>query len=77
MLLSKPATVPNAQRNNPAYEPAAPTHLTYTGQAAVGPGPPIQIVIAAYHTIGQPKVGGQLTIHLASGRTGWRVAGLG
>jgi hypothetical protein len=77
LLLSQPATVPSGARTDPAYEPAALTSVTYTGKATLGPGPFVEIVIATYHTIGHPSVGGQLTIHLTASGGGWRVAALG
>jgi hypothetical protein len=76
-LLDQPAQVPTVDRSSPIYEPAAITHLAYTGAAAVAPGSPVQIVIAAYHTIRHPTVGGRMTIHLTATRGGWRVADLG
>jgi hypothetical protein len=77
LLLAQPARIPNASRNSPAYQPATLGRVTYTGPASFGPGPPVQIVIATYATIGHPEVGGQLTMHLTPSRGGWRVAGLG
>jgi hypothetical protein len=76
-LLDQPAHVPAVDRSNPTYEPAAITHLAYTGSAAIAPGPPVQIVIAAYYSIEHPSVRGQLTIHLTATLGGWRVADLG
>jgi hypothetical protein len=77
LLLAQPARVPNGERHNPAYVPAAIAHITYTGAASLGPGPRVQIVIATYHTIGHPNVGGQLTIHVTASGGAWRVADLG
>jgi hypothetical protein len=77
LLLARPATVPRGSRRDPAYEPATLTSITYTGKVTLGPGPPVEIVVATYHTIGHPNVGGRLTIHLAASRGGWRVAALG
>jgi hypothetical protein len=78
MLLALPATVPTSDRHDPAY---GTTHLTsevYTGPATLGPGPPTEIVIARYRPSGPgPGSGGQLTIHLAATRRGWRVTSIG
>ena len=77
LLIAQPARIPDAQRRNPAYRPAALTRVIYTGQASLRTGAPQQIVIATYHTLRNPRVRGQLTMHLVgSGRT-WRVADLG
>jgi hypothetical protein len=76
-LLAQPAQVPRGARSSPAYERAAITQLAYIGPAALGPGPPEQIVIAAYETIEHPPVGGQVTIQLTASGSGWRVAELG
>ncbi len=77
LLLSQPATVPRGARRNPAYERSTLGRVTYTGKASFGPGPSVEIVIATYHTIGHPNVGGQLTIHVTASGQGWRVAALG
>jgi hypothetical protein len=77
LLIAQPARILAGQRRNPAYRPAALTRVTYTGQASLRPGPPEQIVIATYHTIGNPSVRGQLTIHLIGNGGSWRVAYLG
>ena len=45
-------------------------------QTSLGPGPPVQIVLARYHTVGQPNVGGQLTIEVTATKSGWRVSSL-
>ena len=77
LLISQPARIPAGQRRNPAYRPAALTGVTYTGQASLRPGPPEQIVIATYHTIGNTSVRGRLTIHLIGSGGSWRVAYVG
>jgi hypothetical protein len=77
LLIAQPARIPYEQRRNPAYWPAELARVTYTGPASLRPGPPEQIVIAAYHTIRHPTVRGQLTIHLIGSGASWRVASLG
>lgn len=77
LLIAQPALIPDAQRRNPAYRPAVLTRVTYTGQASLRPGPPQQIAIATYHTLRNPSVRGQLTIHLIGSGETWRVADLG
>ena len=76
-LLTQPVSVPNTQRTTLVDQPAEPGHFTYTGSASLGPGPPDQIVLATYHTMGHPNEGGRLTIKLTGSRAGWRAAGLG
>ncbi|MGZ4331032.1 MAG: hypothetical protein ACXVH3_26655 [Solirubrobacteraceae bacterium] len=77
LLIAQPARVPDGQRRNPAYRPAELTRVAYTGQASLRPGPPEQIVIATYRTIGNPSVRGQLTIHVIGSGGSWRVTDLG
>jgi hypothetical protein len=74
VLLSLPVSVPATQRHSLAEQAAELKNITYTGPAVLGPGPPAQIVIARYHTIGHPDIGGQLTIAITGSRVGWRVA---
>ena len=77
LLLLQPARVPNGGRQGSVYEPATLVRIAYTGPASLGPGPPVQIVSATYHTIAHHTVGGQLTIHLTGSGERWRVTGLG
>jgi hypothetical protein len=76
LLLSQPVNIPAAQRGRAFDQPTELQRVTYTGPASVGPGPPVQIVIARYRTVAHANVGGQLTIELAAGRGGWRVQSL-
>jgi hypothetical protein len=75
-LVSQPASVPPAQRNNPAFAPATVTGVTYGGPASFGTGAPLQIVLARYKTHAQPPVRGTLVIELSQGSHGWRVTGV-
>jgi hypothetical protein len=77
LLLSEPVSIPAALRGGAFARPAAITRVVYTGRAALGPGPPTQIVIARYRTEGRASVSGELTVQLRSVGTQWRVAGLG
>lgn len=75
-LISQPASVPPAQRNNPAFAPATVTGVTYGGLASFRAGRPLQIVLAGYRTNAQPPVRGTLVIELSQGSHGWRVTGV-
>jgi hypothetical protein len=75
-LLTAPVSIPPVQRARPAAQPAALQSVTYTGPATLGPGAPVQLVIARYHIVGHPTVGGRLTIEIRGGGQGWRVTGL-
>lgn len=75
-LLSQPVSLPNIQRGTPVAHASELEQLTYTGPASLRTGPPIQIVLARYHTIRHPGVGGQLTIEIARTGSSWRVTGL-
>jgi hypothetical protein len=77
LLLARPAVIPPGDRGNGAYEPADLTSVLYAGTAALGPGPPAQIVIAQYRGVRKPKSRGQLTIHVTPTGGTWHVAGLG
>jgi hypothetical protein len=76
LLLSQPANVPNAERSSVAAEPSALASVAYTGRASLGPGPPVQIVIARYHAIAYPNVAEQLTIELTAAGGSWLVTSL-
>jgi hypothetical protein len=71
LLLSQPVNIPATRRRSVAGQPSAVVSATYTGPASLGPGPPLQIVIARY-----PIAVGQLTIELAASGEGWRVDSL-
>ena len=73
LLLSEPVNIPAMQRQSVAGQPSALVSATYTGPASLGPGPPVQIVIARYHPIARPIVAEQMTIELTVGPGGWRV----
>lgn len=75
-LLSQPVSLPNTQRGTPAAQASELKQLTYTGPASLRTGPPVQIVLARYHTIRRPGVGGQLTIKITRTGSSWRVTGL-
>lgn len=75
-LLSQPVSIPPDRRNSLAAQPSALDSLTYTGPAALGQGPPAQIVVGRYHTVGHPDVRGTLTIEIVADGQGWRVTGL-
>lgn len=76
LLLSQPVNIPATQRQSLAGQPSALVSVRYTGPASIGPGPPVQIVIARYHAFAHPSAGGQLTIELAISGAGWRVDSL-
>jgi hypothetical protein len=76
LLLSQPVNIPATRRQSVAGQPSALASVTYTGPASLGPGPPLQIVIARYHPIAQANAGEQLTIELARRGGGWRVDSL-
>lgn len=76
LLLSQPVSIPSAQQHSLAARPAEVTRVTYTGPASLGPGPPVQIVLARYHTIGHGNIGGQLTIEVTGTADRWRVSNL-
>jgi hypothetical protein len=73
LLLSEPVNIPATQRQSVAGQPSALGSVRYTGPASLGPGAPLQIVIARYHPIAHPNAGGQLTIGLTVSGGGWRV----
>lgn len=76
LLTAQPVSIPASQRRTRGAHPSELGPLTYTGPAALGPGPPVQIVIARYHTIAHPPLGGQLTIELTGLGGQWRVSNL-
>jgi hypothetical protein len=76
LLLSQPVNVPSSARTIAPDEPSALASLTYTGPASLGPGPPVQIVIARYHLIAHPDFTGRLTIELTGAATEWLVTSL-
>jgi hypothetical protein len=76
LLLAQPVNIPNAERSSVAVEPSALASVAYTGPASLGPGPPVQIVVARYHAIAQRNVTGQLTIELTAADGNWLVLGL-
>lgn len=76
-LLSRPVSVPDTQRDNPAAQTATLDKVRYTGPASLGPGPTAQVVIAPYHAVARRGVAGQLTIELIRHGSGWRVEALG
>jgi hypothetical protein len=76
LLLSQPVNVPSADRSSVAGEPSAVASVTYTGPASLGPGPPVQIVVARYHAIAHPDNAEQLTIELTAADAGWLVTSL-
>jgi hypothetical protein len=76
LLLSQPVNIPAIRRQSVAGQPSAVVSVRYTGPAALGVGPPVQIVIARYHPIAHPNAGSQLTIELAASGAGWRVDSL-
>jgi hypothetical protein len=76
LLLSQPVNVPSSARTIAPDEPSALASLTYTGPASLGPGPPVQIVIARYHVIAHPDITGHLTIELTGAGSGWLVTSL-
>lgn len=76
LLLSQPVNIPAAQRRSAFDQPTALESVTYTGPASLGPGPPVQIVVARYRTVAHANVGGQLTIELAASHGAWRVSSL-
>jgi hypothetical protein len=72
-----PAAGPGLARATVAPdEPSALASVTYTGPASLGPGPPLQIVIARYHVIAHPDFTGRLTIELTGAGTEWLVTSL-
>ena len=75
LLLSQPVNIPAAQRSL-ADPPSVLGSVTYTGPASLGPGPPVQVVIARYHAMGHANAEGQLTIELTASGRGWRVSSL-
>ena len=76
LLLSGPVNIPATQRQSVARQPSALVSVRYTGPASLGPGPPVQIVIARYDSIAHPNAGGQLMIGLSVSGGGWRVDSL-
>jgi hypothetical protein len=77
LLLSQPVNVPSTDRSSVANEPSVLTSVTYTGPASIGPGPPVQIVVARYSAVEYPADAEQLTIELTAADGGWLVASLG
>lgn len=75
LLLSQPVSIPRAQQRSVAARPAEVTRVLYTGPASLGPGPPVQIVLARYREVAPSRIGGQLTIEVTGGGR-WRVSGL-
>lgn len=76
LLISQPVSVPAAQRQSQGTQPSELSAVTYTGPAALGPGPAVQIVTARYHTTGHPTSAGQLTIELTALGGQWHVCSL-
>jgi hypothetical protein len=77
LLLSQPVSVPSAQRRIVGNNPLALGSVTYTGPASLGPGPPVQIVVARYSAIAHPETAEQLTIEVTAADGGWLVTSLG
>jgi hypothetical protein len=76
LLLAQPVNVPSGQRSAIAAAESALGGVTYTGPASLGPGPPVQIVVARYHAIADPTRTGQLIIELTAAGGGWLVSSL-
>lgn len=72
-LLAQPASVPPAQRGNPAFAPGRLTAIRYTGQASFGPGPPVGIALARYRTAGARPARGALIVSVEREHGRWRV----
>jgi hypothetical protein len=68
--------VPSSARAIVPDKPCALASVTYTGPASLGPGPPVQIVVARYQVIAHPDVTGQLTIELTGPGIEWLVTSL-
>ena len=77
LLLSEPVNVPSTDWSSVADEPSVLTSVTYTGPASIGPGPPVQIVVARYSAVDHPTDAEQLTIELTAADGGWLVTSLG
>jgi len=74
LLLSQPASVPPAQRNNPAFAPAQLVAVSYEGAASFRTGAPIQIVLASYQTTARPPVRGALLVEVVGDHGRWLVS---